>query len=68
MTRDSAFARVPVACREIVQDLNEAVLVESGPQVVFVIVVGKEILDTLETRFGSGGKAVHEVDLVEHHR
>ena len=68
MAGHPALARVPVAGGEVVQHLGEAVLVESRPQVFLVIVVGKQILDAPESRIGGGAEAVHEGDLVEHHR
>ena len=68
MARDAALARAPVAGGQVVQDLRQAVLVELPPDVVRIVLVGKEVFDAREAGAPRGREAVEEGDLVEEHR
>ena len=68
MRRDAALARAPVAGGQVVQDLRQAVLVEPPPDVVRLVLVGKEVFHAREAGAPRGGEAVEEGDLVEEHR
>ena len=65
---DAALACGPVAGRQVVQDLGQAVALELVGQFVLVVGVGEQVLNALEAVLGSRCEAVHEVDFVVEHR
>lgn len=62
------FAAGPVAGRQVVQHLRQAVAVEFAAQRRLIEVVGKEIFNAFETRPGGQCETVEKRRLVEQHR
>src|SRR5262245_51383755 len=63
MAADPALAPAPVARGQIVQDLRQSVPAQCFGDALGGVVVGKEILHSLETSLRRGGETVHEVEL-----
>jgi hypothetical protein len=60
---DPTLARGPVAARQVVQHLRQSMLLQQLGDPIGGIVVGEQVLHSLETGVCRCGKAVHEVEL-----
>jgi hypothetical protein len=65
---DAALAASPVAGRQVVQDLGQAVGLELVREFVLVVGVGKQVFNALEAILGGRCEAVQEIDFVVEHR
>ena len=68
MTAYPAFARVPVAGRQIVQDLHQVVLAQQLRKLRLVEVVREQVFDALESSLGCGAETIEKAHFVEEHR
>ncbi len=64
---DAALATGPVAGRQIVQDLGEAVGLQFRGKLVSREIIGEEVFDALEARLGRRLETIEEADFVEEH-
>ena len=68
VARDAAFTCGPIACRQVVQYLYEAVTRQTFGDVLLRVSIRKQILHTRETRCRRGFETVEKIDLVVEHR
>jgi hypothetical protein len=64
---DTALTGIPVTGRQVEQHLGQLVGVQPGLDLLGRVVGGEQVFDAGKAGFGSGGKAVKEIDLGEQH-